>query len=247
MSVFWRLLLAHLLTDFTFQTDKIALWKRGSIGGVVFHSSIFLLISVLFCLPFLNQTWWKLPGYLCIFLLFLIHFIEDYYRILSIQKAGAPDNILFFVWDQFIHIVIIFLFTPTTINLNISGKKELFPLSLISGDALFSDKIFIVLSIAVVVTHFTSILIYYLEQHFYGRDLITNRLKGKYYLIVERLFIFVCLLLPGPWWLVFPVVWLIRPLAHRNNNAYKFSRMNIILSNILAIVSGFITRFILHT
>jgi hypothetical protein len=227
MTVFWRLLLAHLLTDFTFQTNDLAMWKRKSVWGVLAHSTIFLVLSLVFCWPFLGQAWWKFPGYVCLIFLFAIHFVEDYYRIISIQKSGSPDNTLFFFWDQFIHVIMIFLFSPLG-----DGK-------------FFAEKPFVILSLAVMATHFTSILIYYIEQEVYGDDLILNRLRGKYFLIGERLLIFLCFLLPGYLWAVFPVVYVIRPLTHRNNPGLKFTRVNVIVSNVAALGFGVFARVIL--
>lgn len=229
MNVFWRLILAHLLTDFTFQTNGIAEWKRRSFWGVLVHSSIFLVLSVIFTWPLLLQTWWKLPGYICVILLFAIHIVEDYYRIFSIRKVGSPDNIFFFLWDQFIHVILIFLFSPLD-----TGK-------------IFGEKLFIIFSLAVMVTHFTSIFIYYIEDAFFGNELITKRLKGKYYLIVERLLIFACFLLPGFWWIIFPAVWIVRPFTYRNNTEFKFSHLNVILSNLSAIGFGILARLILFS
>lgn len=236
MVIFWRLLLAHFLTDFTFQTNRVATWKRESISGVAVHSGIFLALSVFFCLftenftgfttQYLFNTWWKLPGWLCIVLIFIIHFGEDYYRIWSIKEGGSSDNVLFFFWDQFIHVIIIFLFSP--INSNFS----------------LSEKIVVIAILLVLITHFSSILIYYLEQIFYGHEHIATRLKGKYHIMLERLVIFGCFLLPGYlWWLVIAVL-LARFFVYKS--AYDFSRVNVISGLLLSITSGILARLILY-
>jgi len=229
MTVFWQLLLAHLLTDFTFQTNSIAAWKRKSVWGVLIHSGIFLILSVIFTWHELGNIWWKFPGYVCIGILFLMHFAEDFYRIISIKRAGSPDNIFFFIWDQSIHVIFIFLFSP-----------------LLTGN-IAVEKPFIILSLAVLVTHFTSILIYYIEESVYGSDPAANRLKGKYFLILERLFIFVCMLLPGYWWVIFPSAWIVRPLLHKNKTDFSFSWVNVIISNLSAVGLGALSRIIIYS
>ena len=37
MAIFWRLILAHFLADFTFQTNAVASWKRQSVWGMAVH------------------------------------------------------------------------------------------------------------------------------------------------------------------------------------------------------------------
>ena len=70
MEIFWRLILAHLLADFTFQTDHIAAWKRRSAWGTFIHSTFQLLTSVALTLTRLGETWVREPvllgGWTCI-------------------------------------------------------------------------------------------------------------------------------------------------------------------------------------
>ncbi|MBU2567738.1 MAG: DUF3307 domain-containing protein [Elusimicrobia bacterium] len=228
MIVFWRLLLAHLLTDFTFQTNGIARWKRESPVGVIVHSGIFLILSFVLCRQWLGQTWWKVPGWAAIVILFIIHSMEDHYRIWSIGKGGSNDNILFFLWDQSIHVVLLFLFSP------------------VNNGNIIEEKVIVALCLLIGVTHFTSILIFYLEEAIYGHEHIFFRLKGKYYLIVERAAIFGCFLLPGRWWLVFAAVLILKPLISRVFTLNDFTRTNLIISPVSAVAFGLLARFILH-
>jgi hypothetical protein len=226
MIVFWRLLLAHLLTDFTFQTDKIANWKRKSVFGILVHSSIFLILSLVLTRRYLGDTWWKFSGLVSLTLLFLIHFGEDYYRVWSIRKVNSTDNMLFFLWDQFIHIALIFLFSPR------SGK-------------LIGEKLVVLLILAIFVTHLTSILIYYLEQRLYGNEYSLSGLKNKYYLIAERFAMFLCLLMPGLWWISFIIVLLFCRFINRKLKL-EFTKLNIIVGSVFVILSGILGRIILY-
>ncbi|MDI6640960.1 MAG: DUF3307 domain-containing protein [Elusimicrobiota bacterium] len=242
MIIFWRLLLAHLLTDFTFQTDKIANWKRKSIFGVVVHAGIFLALSVLLCMfsenfvgisfSYLSSTWWKFTGIVSIILLSLIHFGEDYYRVWSIKKVSTTDNIFFYLWDQFIHIVFVFLFAPTD-----TGK-------------FIQEKFIVVIILAILVTHFSSIIIYYLEEITYGTQVAFNTFKKKYIFIFERLILSLCFLLPGlSWLIVIPAIGIKLTSNKLLKHFYKgtsSTTLNTTISILLSVIIGILTRFLVY-
>ena len=46
------------------------------------------------------------------FLLFLGHWLEDVWRVHTIDRYKTPDNTLYFIWDQIIHYVAIFAVAP---------------------------------------------------------------------------------------------------------------------------------------
>ena len=48
MEIFWRLVLGHLIGDFTLQTNYIAAWKRRSVLGMVVHCGIHPVIYAVF-------------------------------------------------------------------------------------------------------------------------------------------------------------------------------------------------------
>jgi len=50
--IFWKILLAHALTDFVFQPDSLA-ENKGKIAALLIHTLIFFLLSVLL----LGGTW----------------------------------------------------------------------------------------------------------------------------------------------------------------------------------------------
>jgi len=230
MIIFFRLILAHLLTDFTLQFDQIALWKRRNVVGVLVHSLIFLVIGLVLTWNYLTDIWVKfLPGWLCLILISISHFLEDYYRVLNIKKSNSTttDSVFFFFWDQFIHIGLIFLLSP----INVTGNKI--------------EPVVIISILAVFVTHFISILIYYLEQSVYGYEQVSYRLKYKYYLILERLFMFIFLLLPGKWWIISIVIWIVYRILQKKLDL-NFTKLNIVISIISVIIAGLIGRFILY-
>jgi len=237
MIIFWRLVLAHLLADFTLQTNKIAEWKRRSMMGIFVHTLIFAILAFIFSSVYifnetftlqpLLDTWWRFPGWFSIIVLSAVHFVEDYYRVWSIQKGGSTDNVFFFLWDQFIHIFLIFLFVP---SLQISIPEK-----------------FVMLFILLVLnTHFSTVLIYYLEEAVFGQEDISIRFGNKYFFILLRLIIFVSLLLPKYWMLMVIPAGFITYRILFVNNKQKFTNLNLILSFIISIVLGILAHMVIY-
>ncbi len=186
MEIFWRLILAHFVADFTLQTNKVASWKRESRLGMLIHTLTHPLVSYALCWPYLGQTWVDAPllrmnGWVCIAVITLFHWLEDEWRVWSIQETGSPDSTGFFLWDQVVHIVMILALSPTT------------------NETAVSMWIFPVLCV-VVLSHFVSVLIYFIESDLWGRSEMMG--DKKYRFIGERLIGASLFLLPGPLFLL---------------------------------------------
>src|SRR5262249_2424013 len=94
------------------------MWKRASKWGMAVHVLTHPVVSILLVVPYLTMTWVKTPwfslsGWICVLLVAFFHWLQDEWRVWSIQRAGAPDNTAFFLWDQTVHIAGILAFTPT--------------------------------------------------------------------------------------------------------------------------------------
>ena len=118
MTIFWRLILAHFIADFTLQTNRIATWKRESKWGMVAHTLTHPIVSVLLTWPYLNWSWvqfhgFALNGWVCVGLITLFHWLEDEWRVWSILQTGSPDSTGFFLWDQVVHLTIILAVSPS--------------------------------------------------------------------------------------------------------------------------------------
>src|SRR5579862_3353326 len=121
MTIFWRLVLAHFIADFTLQTNKIATWKRQSRWGMFLHILTHPVVMVALTWPFLSMAWvqmrwFHLNGWVCVGAITLFHWLEDEWRIWSIQETGSPDSTGFFLWDQVVHITMILAFSPALTN-----------------------------------------------------------------------------------------------------------------------------------
>ena len=85
MEIFFRLILGHLLADFTFQTNYIAEGKRRKLSILILHVLIHPVCYLFLLFPYLNQVWvtWggvPLNGWGCIAIITVLHFIEDYFK-----------------------------------------------------------------------------------------------------------------------------------------------------------------------
>jgi hypothetical protein len=94
--IFWKILLAHALTDFVFQPDALA-ENKGKIAALLVHTLIFFVLSVVFLLPdFSYQT------VIALVCLALFHGFVDYLKNV-IQKGTAKNHWLYFLGDQVVH------------------------------------------------------------------------------------------------------------------------------------------------
>jgi hypothetical protein len=164
-------------------------------------------------------------GWAAIAVMTVFHFVVDEWRVWTIQRLNSPDTFLFFLLDQFIHLLLIFLFSP------------LLPASV--------PETWVVLAILLVLTtHFTSIFVYFLEKDLFGFARLHGR--EKYFSMAERLATALSLLLPGLWAFSFLAVWLLGMVMRRRRQDPDFSWLNIILGNVLAVIFGLIGRSIYY-
>src|SRR5258708_13254069 len=82
MIIFWRLVLAHFIADFTFQTNHIANWKRQSKWGMIVHVITHPITSYALTWPYLSMPWERtrcvhLHGWICVAFLALFHGLQD--------------------------------------------------------------------------------------------------------------------------------------------------------------------------
>jgi hypothetical protein len=105
-SLFLALYLAHLLTDFVFQTTRIVSKKhRGEWRGYLIHGFthyVAVLAIVTLADPHrLLSLWFQLFAVS----LSLVHLLVDWAKIFLIKSHRIPDNALAFVVDQTIHLI----------------------------------------------------------------------------------------------------------------------------------------------
>jgi len=228
MVIFWRLVLAHFIADFTLQTNKVASWKRENRLGMAIHVATHPIVTCALLWPFLSREWvqagWMhLNGWVCVALLTFFHWLEDEWRVWSIQKTGSPDSTGFFLWDQVVHLTLILAFSPTLPGL----KRESWVLPVLC---------------VVVLSQFVSVLIYYLEN-----DIGVNSqvLEGKkYWYIAERLIGASLFLLPGPLFLL-AFAWIGWVVYLHYRRAQERTWVHVVVGNTAVVLIGLIARGLL--
>ena len=228
MMIFWRLALAHFLADFTFQTNLIANWKRVSKWGMWVHVATHPLTSLALAWPYLSwpwvQTrWFHLDGWVCIGFITLFHWLQDEWRVWSIQETGSPDSTKFFLWDQVVHLAVILAFAPTLPNTPVP------------------PWVWVALC-ATLLAHFTSVLVYFLENDMWGTSRV---LEGKkYYYMAERFAGALLFLLPGAW-LLLAVGWMGWIVYLHYQDAKERTWVHLVVGHCAAALLGLIARGLL--
>jgi hypothetical protein len=100
------LILAHILSDFTFQSKNTSENKRESNFSLLKHGIIVFVISYI-----LTIYYFSLSHFLMILLLSLLHVAVDYTKIRLTNKF-SNYNLEIFIFDQLLHFFIIFIITP---------------------------------------------------------------------------------------------------------------------------------------
>jgi len=98
MSLFLRLLLAHMLGDFVLQPLRLVLMKRKGWLGVLAHVAIVVVVSALLLWPVVYHRWY----WLCLLSLALCHAMIDGGR--AFHRANSERwGLLFLFVDQALH------------------------------------------------------------------------------------------------------------------------------------------------
>ena len=106
MFLFYRLLLAHIIADFPLQTKQIFKVKSNTEWGVLIHTLIVLIFSILFAFPYLED-----PKVIIVLLvIFLSHTVIDKLK-MEHSKKTKNQSIRILLIDQALHIAIIAVLT----------------------------------------------------------------------------------------------------------------------------------------
>ncbi|MBI4054917.1 MAG: DUF3307 domain-containing protein [Elusimicrobia bacterium] len=235
MTVFWRLLFGHFLADFTLQTNFINSWKRQSFWGMLLHTGTHPICYLLLTYPYLDRFWvqtdyFSLRGWTCILLLFLFHLLEDEWRIYTIRRFRTSDSTLYFLWDQVIHLSVIFL---------------LFPLGMYDREAALIPEAWPIIGVLLILaTHFATVLIYFIEKDWFGAHY--PQVDEKYLLILERLALTCCFLLPGSWWVALVSFWLGHMFYLRYRRVHDFSWFSVGFGGLIAVACGIFARLVYY-
>lgn len=226
MEIFCRLLFGHLLADFSFQTNYIAEWKRKSMHGLLVHVLIHPICYVAVTWGYLNDVWGLgLKGWMCVLIASFLHFAEDWFRV-TLVNSGWPDNTLFYLWDQAIHILILWLLAP----IKSMPLINMWPLI----GVLF-----------VLVTHCATVTVWFIEKDIFGTNYPET--EEKYISMLVRLVLWMAFFLPSPFWILVSLFVIVTFGRHVWTRRIDFSWTSVLLGQMIAIVAGFVSRFGLRT
>ncbi|HVO33479.1 MAG TPA: DUF3307 domain-containing protein [Elusimicrobiota bacterium] len=225
MAIFWRLVLAHFIADFTLQTNHIASWKRESRLGMIVHVVTHPVVSMALTWryltwPWIQTRWFHCDGWACILIICFFHWLEDEWRVWSIVRTGSPDSTGFFLWDQVVHLAIILAMAPTLP----SAPVEPWVIPVLC---------------AVVLAHAVSVLIYFLENDLWGESQVLGGQKYRY--ILERFFGAGLFLLPGSWFL-FAFAWLGWLVYQRYRKTTDRTWLHVAIGTISVMLLGLVVR-----
>ncbi|HAF94870.1 MAG: hypothetical protein A2X34_02825 [Elusimicrobia bacterium GWC2_51_8] len=234
MTIFWRLVLSHLLADFTLQFNFVNSLKRKSVYGMLLHCFTHFFVSVALTWNTVGSVWFRLGplevnGWLALTLMFVVHFFIDEVRIYSMKHLSYRDGTVSFLVDQFLHIYVLFMISPMIYP----GHGFLMP-----------EKWIGVAVMLVLVSHVTTVLVYFIEKDMY--DTQFPNFDVKYFLIFERLVLWAFFFVAGYWWTPFAAAWIFQIFYIRRKRIIDLSLLNIAFSVVLTVFFGFWTRYIYY-
>lgn len=198
MIVFWHLLLAHLLADFTLHTDYIYRKKiTNPFKGLAVHGLVYMVCLLICCLPYLEMEWFTVTGISfngveTIFLLTLVHMLSDYID-LSDNHDVIGINALMFVCWQLIEISVLFIVTPF--------------ISVTPGSLSFGSlKFTIILSGLIISSHLLMVLIHLFIKDFVHKSYPT--FDERYVSMIYRGGLYMSLILPSNIAFIVASIWL---------------------------------------
>lgn len=107
---FLAIYLAHLLTDFVFQTSRLVSQKRdGKSAAYLLHGLIHYLAAIVITGFVLQGSLLRLRTYLVLLSLTIVHLLIDLAKIQLTRRHPAGDGSLAYVTDQFLHLLTVAL------------------------------------------------------------------------------------------------------------------------------------------
>lgn len=231
MIIFWRLILSHLLADFTLQFDIVNQMKRKHVWGMLLHCLTHFVVSVALTWNYLPDTWvtigpLALNGWWALALMLAVHFGVDELRLYSMKTLHFRDGTLSFLADQVLHFYVLFMISPVII-------PEI--------GLLIGEKWSVIAAMLVLVTHFTTVLIYFVEKDLFGKSF--PHFDEKYFLIFERVVLWAFFFAAGYWWIPFALAWIFQIFYIKRKRIIDMSLANVWLSVAITLVLGAWTRY----
>jgi hypothetical protein len=189
------IILAHVLADFSFQSNTISQKKQEQKKYMGLHLLIVFLISLILALPYL-----RLKLLLILFIITLSHGIIDYIKIYGLNcllnnSTDGKYNLEIFLLDQVLHILVIGFFIPSLRQIEpvpwFCGLHEYLSTNYTLFETVDKNMVgYIALVLAIIVFNFkgSTIIIRSVLKR-YKSDLTKNGAKGEAIGNLERLLV----------------------------------------------------------
>lgn len=235
MSIFWRLVLAHLMADFLFHFNFIYKLKNTKIfAGYIVHGLVFFWSAVLCCheflfIPWLNLGSFDLNGVQSILILAVLHALLDKINPSETRSFQGYNLFLFLLW-QAMEIMLLFIFAPF---ISIPGQ------SIFVGDKLIFIFIGVLIS-----TYFFMVSI-----HFLKRDINQSAypiFDERFVSTLYRLSLYLLLLIPGFWGYLLGFIWAFLVVILKKPFVVDTCPYRLYGGTAITIILAFIMRFFMY-
>lgn len=229
--LFWRLLAAHFIGDFPFQTNTVFMIKTKYRWGVILHGSIAGIFIFIFAIPYL-------PHYpilwLFLFLNLIYHILVDKAKLIITPKLKRIGFLLFLL-DQVFHIAGCWLIAHAIPSAPHYGTT--IPL-------YDSTPIMIFVSVYIAVTYGVLYFILSIKTSF-SIPLTFPDWKMKVIEFIERAAIATFTFLGSFYYLLIPLALFPRGFLFFNKKKkYNISILDLLLSLLFGLAAGFILKFV---
>ena len=235
MSIFWRLVLAHLMADFLFHFNFIYNLKRTKkFSGYLLHGAVFFICALVcsqdyLALPWLDFGSFSFNGTQSLFLLALLHALLDKMNPSEVRAFKGFNLFSFLLW-QAMEIMLIFIIAPV-----IYIPQESF---------IIGDKFVFILIGILINTYFFMVLIHLFKRDFRAGTypIFDERFVSTLY----RLSLYLLLLIPSFWGYILGSLWVFcaavikKPLVI-DNCAYRLYG-----GTVITIIFALIVRFCVY-
>lgn len=237
MTVFWRLLIGHFLTDFVFHQRKMHELKiQKPLLGFLAHGAIYYICGAILCFPFLGMEWlavkglslngWAAMGVLCAF-----HLLADKLNRADTMQGGHYNTVYFLLW-QAINIFVLFLVFPVL------------PVEEFLKTRFLTDRFFIVVCGALFVTYFLTIFLHLIKRDLELEDYPV--FDERYTAMLYRLVLYFVILFPSYWGYLFGTLWLGVVVYAKGKRIFDACHIKMLGGTILTILTAFAVRFVLY-
>jgi len=226
------MVLAHLLADFTLQSDLVARWKRESWFGMPLHCLMHLVMLILLTWPFLGQRWvYGMNGWQICIVITLLHYIVDITRVFLIRRFHFRDSLAMFAADQILHYYVLFL---------ASGH-----IAIPAGMNILPAKWFIIFSLFAFTAHAVTVTGYYMEREL-DHDKKYPPAGARYLMIGERVVLMLFFFMPGVFWMPFAFLWILQIYLMKTRRVVDISSISLALSVFMPVVTGSAGRVVFY-